>query len=58
MSTNPSVVIVKLQAPASNPSLKALSASSYLLRLRFVVFRFLLVACGLWLELNFYPPFM
>jgi hypothetical protein len=34
----------RLQAPASSPSQKTLSASSYLLRLRFEAFGFLLVA--------------
>ncbi len=36
------------------PQPKALRASKYLIKLRSVVFIFLLVACGLWQELNYY----
>jgi len=44
----PPVFLVKLQAPASSPSLKALSTSCYLLKLRFPVSAscLQLAACG------------
>jgi hypothetical protein len=47
--------IVKLQAPASSSSVKALDANRYLHGLRIAAFIFLLAACGLRLELNDYP---
>ncbi len=39
----------QLQAPA-----KALNSSKSSIKVQLIVFIFLLVACGLWLELNYY----